>query len=224
MTRLVHAGESALVIEFEARIAPEVNARAIAAAAHVRSRRLPGVRDVVPAYRSVTIYFDPLRADARRLEAVARAAGEAPAPDGEAGREVAIPVCYGGEFGPDLAEVARFARTDEAGVVARHSAGRYRVFMMGFVPGFAYMGVVNERIAASRRDTPRLRVPAGSVGIAGAQTGVYPCETPGGWQVIGRTPLTVFDASRDEPCLLAAGDTVRFEPIDRAAFDRLAGR
>jgi inhibitor of KinA len=224
VTRLVRAGDSALVIEFDARIAPDVNARAIAAAAHVRARQLPGVRDVVPAYRSVTIYFDPLRADTRRLEAVAHAAGEAPAPDTEPGREIAIPLCYDGDFGPDLGDVARFARMDEAGVVARHSAGRYRVYMMGFVPGFAYMGVVDERIAAPRRETPRLRVPAGSVGIAGAQTGIYPRETPGGWQLIGRTPLTLFDPTRDEPCLLAPGDAVRFEPIDRAAFDRLAGR
>jgi KipI family sensor histidine kinase inhibitor len=170
----------------------------------------------------VTVYFDPLITDQRRLETAARAAGDAPAVAEAAGRQVRIPVCYGGEFGPDLAEVARFAGLDEAGVVARHAGGSYRVFMIGFVPGFAYMGSVDAAIAAPRRASPRPRVPAGSVGIAGAQTGVYPRETPGGWQLIGRTPAALFDPDRAEPCLLAPGDAVRFEAIDRAAFDRLA--
>jgi inhibitor of KinA len=224
VTRIVAAGDSARILEFDARIAPDVNTRAVAAAAHLRARVIPGVRDIVTAYHSVTVYFDPLLTDQRRLEALLRAAGDAAAaPDGGHGREVQIPVCYGGDFGPDLADVSRFAGLDEDAVVSRHAGGRYRVFMIGFVPGFAYLGVVDRAIAIPRRATPRRRVPAGSVGIAGQQTGVYPSSTPGGWQLIGRTPLTLFTPDRDEPCLLAPGDTVQFVPIDRAAFDRLAG-
>jgi inhibitor of KinA len=133
---------------------------------------------------------------------------------------VRIPVCYGGEFGPDLAGVAAFAGLAESDVVSAHSAATYRVFMLGFVPGFAYLGVVDARIAMPRHATPRVRVPAGSVGIAGVQTGVYSGETPGGWQLIGRTPLKPFDPARDEPFLMEAGDAVQFYPIDRAEYDR----
>jgi inhibitor of KinA len=129
-------------------------------------------------------------------------------------------VCYGGELGPDLAGVAAFAGTSEADVARVHAAGMYRVFMLGFVPGFAYLGVVDDRIAMPRHASPRVRVPAGSVGIAGAQTGVYTGGTPGGWQLVGRTPVKPFDASRDDPFLMKAGDAVQFYAIDRAEYDR----
>ena len=121
-----------------------------------------------------------------------------------------IPVCYGGDLGPDLAGVASFAGMPEADVVRAHAAATYRVFMLGFVPGFAYLGIVDERIAMPRHSTPRVRVPLGSVGIAGVQTGVYPAETPGGWQLIGRTPVKPFDPSRADPFLMKAGDAVQF--------------
>ena len=134
---------------------------------------------------------------------------------------IAIPVCYGGELGPDLANVAAFARMSERDVIALHAEPAYRVFMLGFVAGFAYMGIVDARIAMPRHPTPRVRVPLGSVGIAGVQTGIYPAETPGGWQLIGRTPVKPFDATRSEPFLMKAGDSVRFTPIDRAEYDRL---
>src|SRR5205085_2714296 len=127
---------------------------------------------------------------------------------------IQIPVTYGGEFGPDLAEVARFAGATEDEVVRLHTADTYRVFMLGFVPGFAYMGTVNRRIAVPRRQAPRTAVAAGSVGIAGQQTGIYPSETPGGWQVIGRTAVRPFDLARPEACLFKAGDTVRFVSVD----------
>ncbi|MGE5245076.1 MAG: 5-oxoprolinase subunit PxpB [Betaproteobacteria bacterium] len=223
--RIVTAGDSVLIVEFEERIDPAVNARAIALAESVQAAAIRGVRDVVPTYRSVAVYFDPLRTDydalVRRLEREVAAAGsgivhERPPID--------IPVCYGGEFGPDLAAVAAFAHLGESEVVALHAGATYRVFMLGFVPGFAYMGVVDDRIAIPRHSTPRVRVPALSVGIAGVQTGIYPAETPGGWQLVGRTPLAPFDAGRPEPFLLKAGDAVRFRPIDRGEYDRLAKR
>src|SRR6185503_17931278 len=143
-----------------------------------------------------------------------------PVPDATGARApVRIPVCYGGELGPDLGAVAGFSQMDEAAVVVAHTARTYRVFMLGFVPGFAYLGTVDDRIAMPRRSTPRVRVPVGSVGIAGVQTGVYPAETPGGWQLIGRTPVKPFDPFRDPPFLMKAGDSVQFYPIERREYE-----
>lgn len=222
--RIVPAGDSALIVEFEERIDPVVNARTIACAEAVRRAAVAGVRDVVPTYRSVAVYFDPLRTDSDLLmERIAHEAEHASSAAEITSAPVRIPVCYGGEFGPDLAAVATFAHITEAEVVRLHSSATYRVFMLGFVPGFAYLGLVDERIAMPRRSTPRVRVPAGSVGIAGVQTGVYPAETPGGWQIVGRTPLKPFDPRRREPFLMKAGDGVQFYPIDRPEFDRLNG-
>jgi len=218
--RVVPVGDSVLVVEFEERIDPAVNARTIAFADTIHAAALSGVRDVVPAYRSVAIYFDPLRTDSDALLAcVEREAGRPPPSSSDAREAVRIPVCYGGDLGPDLARVASFARMKEDEVVRAHAATTYRVFMLGFVPGFAYLGIVDERIAMPRHATPRQRVPAGSVGIAGVQTGIYPMDTPGGWQVIGRTPLKPFDPARAEPFLMKAGDAVQFYPIAREEFD-----
>ncbi len=211
-----------LVVEFEERIDLAINARAISLARSLQVSPIRGVRDVVPAYRSVAVFFDPLRTDYNalldRLERDAAWSVQEPA---EHRQPIRVPVCYGGEFGPDLPSVARFARITEDEVVAMHAAGTYRVFMLGFVPGFAYLGLVDPRIAAPRHSTPRVRVPLGSVGIAGVQTGIYPAETPGGWQLIGRTPLKSFDMTRPEPFLMKPGDSVTFLPIDRAEYERL---
>jgi inhibitor of KinA len=217
--RLVSAGDSALVVEFEARIDPSVNARAIQLADALQAARLPGVRDVVPTFRSVAIYFDPLHTNGDTLFARVEAEAAKPSADPATDRPaVRVPVCYGGEFGPDLAAVAAYSRLNEAEVVAAHTGRTYRAFMVGFVPGFAYLGTVDERIAMPRRDTPRVRVPVGSVGIAGVQTGIYPMETPGGWQLVGRTPLKPFDPDRAEPFLVKAGDAVAFYAIDPEQF------
>jgi inhibitor of KinA len=221
--RIVPAGESALIVEFEERIDPTVNATAIACADAIQAASLAGVRDVVPTYRSVAIYFDPLRTDTDALLERITHEAEIAGPGALTAREpLRIPVCYGGDLGPDLPQVAAFAKMAPDDVVRLHGGATYRVFMLGFVPGFAYLGIVDERIAMARRSTPRVRVPAGSVGIAGIQTGIYPSETPGGWQLIGRTPVRPFDPSRGDPFLMKAGDSVQFYPIDRAEFDRLA--
>jgi inhibitor of KinA len=217
--RIVTAGDSALIVEFEDRIDPAVNARAIACADALQAAGLPGVRDVVPTFRSVAVYFDPLHTDGDVLFARVEAAAAAASAGAEASRTpIRIPVCYGGDFGPDLSALAAFSHLDEHAVVAAHTARTYRVFMLGFVPGFAYLGTVDERIAMPRRSAPRVRVPAGSVGIAGVQTGIYPTETPGGWQIIGRTPVKPFDPDRTEPFLLKAGDAVEFYAIDPDRF------
>jgi KipI family sensor histidine kinase inhibitor len=213
--RLVHAGDSVVVAELENRIDERVNARAIRLAAALARARLQGVRDIVPTYRSVAVYYDPLRIDYTRLCDLLSTEAHAAADNGDIGRPehrspVRIPVKYGGTDGPDLADVAAFAKLSEAEVIARHTSHTYRVFMMGFLPGFPYLGTVDPMIAAPRRATPRLRVPAGSVGIAGSQTGIYPTESPGGWQLIGRTPIRLFDLSRANPFLLEPGDDVEF--------------
>ena len=214
---LARLGDSALVLAFEERIDPVVNGRVVRAAEAVREVAGSGVRDVVGSYAAVTVHFDPLRTNvdalAVRLERIAGEVSAAPADPEAPSRTVEIPVCYGGALGPDLSTVARFGGCSEAAVVARHAAPAYRVYMLGFLPGFAYLATVDPTIAAPRRDTPRLRVPAGSVGIAGGQTGVYPLQAPGGWQLIGRTPHRVYDPERAEPFLLRAGDAVRFVPI-----------
>jgi inhibitor of KinA len=217
--RVVAAGDSAWLIELEDRLDPDVNARAIAIAAAVEARRPPAVTDIAVGYRSVMIYVDPLEASAegfdRWLEALL---GDVPASPAASSRAISIPVCYGGSFGPDLPDVARFASLTADEVIARHAALEYRVYMVGFVPGFAYLAAVDPVIAAPRRANPRVRVPRGSVAIAGGQTGIYPAETPGGWNVIGRTPVRPYDQRRGEPFLLRAGDRVRFHPIDRAEY------
>jgi inhibitor of KinA len=219
--RIVPAGDSALVVEFEERIDPAVNARTIACADAIQAAAIGGVRDVVPTYRSVAVYFDPLHTDGEALTAcLEREAARLPPAVSEARPPVRVPVCYGGDLGPDLPAVAAFAGLSEPDVVRLHAAGIYRVFMLGFVPGFAYLGIVDQRIAMPRHTTPRVRVPSGSVGIAGVQTGVYSAETPGGWQLIGRTPVKPFDPARAQPFLLKAGDAVQFHAIDRAEYDR----
>jgi inhibitor of KinA len=220
--RIVAAGDSAMVVEFEERIDAAVNARALAVARRLQAQPVAGVRDVVPTYRSVAVYFDPLQTshDAliARLEREAAHAVPEAAPAGDA---IRIPVCYGGELGPDLAQVAAFGGISESAAVNLHVGVTYRVFMLGFMPGFAYMGVVDGGIAAPRRETPRLRVPRGTVGIAGPQTGVHPVDAPSGWQLIGRTPVKPFDFARAEPFLMKPGDSVRFYQIDRSEFDRM---
>ena len=215
--KIRECGESMLLVELEAAIDPVINERAILLAARIRARRARGIRDVAPGYCTVGVHFDPLQTDLAALEHTIQVEYSAiEAIDAIGGRPVIeIPVQYGGDGGPDLAAVAQFAGCTEREVIARHSGVTYRVYMLGFVPGFAYLGRVDSRIAVPRRRVPRDRVPAGSVGIAGEQTGVYPIATPGGWNVIGRTRATMFDPARTPASLLRPGDLVRFVPTRR---------
>jgi KipI family sensor histidine kinase inhibitor len=208
-----------LLIELEPVIDPVVNERAIMLASRLRARRARGVRDVAPGYCTVGVHFDPLQTDIAALErAIVAEFAQLESLTTIGDRNVIdIPVSYGGAAGPDLDAVASFAGCTAAEVIARHTARTYRVYMLGFVPGFAYMGRVEQSIAAPRHRVPRERVPVGSVGIAGLQTGVYPVESPGGWQLIGRTATVMFDPNRDRPSLLAAGDLVRFVPLEALA-------
>jgi KipI family sensor histidine kinase inhibitor len=210
--RIVEAGDTMLLVELGTTVDPVLNERAIMLAAALRRRGLPGVRDVVPAYCSVGVHFDPVRTDLSALErAVRDDTRDLGAIESLADRPIrAIPVRYGGDAGPDLDAVASWSGCSRDEVVERHVNRTYRVYMLGFVPGFAYMGRVDARIAAPRHRVPRERVAAGSVGIAGGQTGIYPMATPGGWQLIGRTGLVLFDADRTPASLLEPGDLVRF--------------
>ena len=207
-------GDSMLLVELEPAIDPVINERAILLASRIRERKARGVRDIAPGYSTLGIHYDPLQTDLAALEqAIEQEFAGLAALDTIADRAVIeIPVNYGGEYGPDLDAVATFAGCSVDEVIKRHSSRTYRVYMLGFVPGFAYMGRVDPSLAAPRHRVPRERVPAGSVGIAGLQTGVYPVESPGGWQLIGHTTTMMFDANRDQPSLLSAGDLVRFVP------------
>jgi inhibitor of KinA len=229
---IVPAGDRALVVEFGRTVNVALNARVRAAAEHLLARRIPGVTDVVPAYAALTLHFDPTAVAAHyrtrnpmeaMCDAVARALERAPAVPRHPARTVEIPVCYGGEHGADLDEVAQRAGLTPDDVVRLHTAPLYDVYLLGFMPGFAYLGGLDRRIATPRRDVPRKRVLAGSVGIGGEQTGVYPLDSPGGWNIIGRTPLVLFRASREQPCTIAAGDRVRFVPIGAREYESLRG-
>lgn len=218
--RIVTAGDAALVVEFDERIDPAISARGVALADAVSAEHIAGVRDVVPTYRSVAVYFDPLQTNQEALVGVLERLAGQPVRSGKIRRDqIRVPVCYGGDYGPDLAAVAAFAGLSEADVIDIHAGGVYQVLMLGFTPGFAYMGLVDSRIAAPRLDTPRPRVPRGSVAIAQQQTAIYPSETPGGWRLIGRTSIRPFDMARPDPFLFRAGDEVRFVPIAQREFD-----
>ena len=221
--RVSRYGDAALLVEYEAVIDGHVNARVLAAADELRRQALPGVRDIVPAIASLAIHVDPLSGSLEAVEAAVASVVSSPDDtiDSPARNEVhEIPVCYGGAFGPDLDAVAVWASCSPEEVAAIHSAATYRVYMLGFLPGFAYLGCVNPRIAMPRHASPRVRVHAGSVGIAGEQTGIYPRDSPGGWQIIGRTPLALFDVHRTPPARLRAGSAVRFVSIPASEFAR----
>ena len=200
----------------------EVNAFVQRLAAAVHARGEPWIRDVVPALGGLSLHFDPdfdgVIADVA-AELVERCLKDGLPDAKEVGREVEVPVCYDRVFAPDLEEVAAKTGLSPEEVGTRHAAGEYRVLMIGFAPGHAYMSGLDAKLAMSRRAIPRAVVPMGSVAIANEQTVIYPYAIAGGWNIIGRTPLTVFDAKREQPSLFAAGDRVRWRPISAAEFE-----
>jgi len=230
---LEQIGDCALLIQFGECFDAATNARALATAARIRAARLPGISDIAPAYASVCVRYEPLlwndAAAASAYAGIARALSAlvadvaAPAPaEGADGNVIDVPVCYEREFAPDLHDVAAASGLDAATVVARHCSTTYRVAMLGFAPGFPYLFGLDPALHTPRRASPRTRVPAGSVAIGGAQTGIYPRELPGGWNLIGRTPLRLFAAERDPPALFAPGQHVRFRAIDAREFATLS--
>jgi KipI family sensor histidine kinase inhibitor len=221
-------GDDALLVRFGDGIDGATNQRVHALALHLRRLAPAWLRDLVPAYASLGVFFDSAYMpgeDPREVIAQAVAGwSDPPSPLENATPTLhEIPVCYGAGFGEDLAAAARELGLAEAELIARHSAPLYRVAMIGFAPGFPYLLGLDAALALPRLATPRACVPAGSVAVGGAQTGIYPHASPGGWRLLGRTPLVLFDALRDAPSLLLPGDEVRFVPIDAQAFAALAG-
>jgi 5-oxoprolinase (ATP-hydrolysing) subunit B len=225
--RFRSAGDSGLVVAFEERIGPDVLARVVALDAAVRTCDVAGIVETVPTYRALLILLDPLVTDAPTVEAaVRRLMADLPAAPTNLpnGRLWHVPVCYGGPNGADFDAVAARVGLSAEGLRDLHAGAEYTVYMIGFAPGFAYLGGLPDRLHLSRRDDPRLKVPAGSVAIGGQQAAVFSVEMPSGWHLLGRTPERAFAPDRRDPFLFAQGDRIRFAPIDDATFDALAAR
>jgi len=221
--RLVPASDSALLVVLADEPSEGATASVLALRDALAASPPRGLVDVRPAYATLLVVFDPRAATLREMEAaVAPLLPPAGLGLGPARRTMEVPVCYEGECAPDLADVARAASLSPEEAVALHAGAAYRVAFVGFSPGFAYLLGLPPRLATPRLPAPRLRVPAGSVGIAGGQTGLYPRATPGGWRLVGRTPLSLFDPAREPASLLAPGDAVRFVPVARGELERLS--
>jgi KipI family sensor histidine kinase inhibitor len=217
--RFLSGGDRAIFIELGDSIDPDVNQRVNNLKRAIEQAGIPGVVESVPAYRSLLVYFEPLQISAAEFQkAVCNLLQSSTGSELPGRRLVEVPVTYGGEFGPDLEQVASHNNLSTAEVVRIHSGARYLIYMIGFMPGFPYLGGMSPDIAAPRKTTPRLKTPAGSVGIAGSQTGIYPAESPGGWQIIGRTPLELFRPDREPPSILQAGDYLTFASITPEEF------
>lgn len=217
--KILTAGDSALLIEFEQKIAPEINAQITAFVHLLKEQHIEGVTDLIPAFASLLINYDPRVIGYKDLKArieellkieVSEEASEA--------RVFEIPVCYGGEYGPDIANIAENAGLSEQEVIDIHCSKDYLIYMLGFLPGFVYLGGLDERIHTPRLANPRISIPAGSVGIAASQTGIYPLNSPGGWQLLGMTPVKTYDPERENPILVEAGDYIRFVPVTEEEF------
>lgn len=225
--RILDVGDTALTVEFGKLISPAllaaVNALDTAIGREAGHPELAGIIETVPTFRSLTIIYDPLRTSRHVLEAaLGRLLDEAEHAPPREGRHWRLPVCYGGEAGPDLEHVAAASGMRAAEVSALHAETDYSVYMLGFLPGFPFMGDLPSPLHLPRRTEPRVRVPAGSVAIATGLTAIYPWESPGGWHLLGNCPVPLFDAQRAAPALLAAGDRVRFEAVDRDAHRAIA--
>jgi len=215
--RIVPAGDSAVLIELGSEIDPAINDQVYSLARSIESAKIPAVIELVPTYRSLVVSYDPLVAgygEVQELlgEIIARSLDDVEGVVGDA-KIIELPVVYGGDDGPDIESVAEHAGLSIQDVIDIHSGVDYRVYMIGFAPGFPYLGGLDQRIAAPRLKTPRLSVPAGAVGIAESQTGVYPNASPGGWQLIGRTAVKLFDVNSSAPSLITPGAKVRFVPV-----------
>jgi len=220
--KILTAGDASLLIEFGNEISPDINAKITATVQLMKEQHIEGVVDIIPAFCSLLINYDPRVLSYDELSKRMKRLLKMDIKTGEAGRRVfEIPVCYGGEYGPDLANIAEHAGLTEEEVIKIHSSRDYLIYMLGFLPGFCYLGGLDERIHTPRLANPRLKINAGSVGIGGSQTGIYPLDSPGGWQLMGMTPVKTYDPDREVPILLSAGDYIRFIPVDEEEYMRI---
>lgn len=220
--RFLSGGDKAIFVEFGDAIAPELNRRVRNLMLTVQDKKISGVIETIPTYRSLLVYFDPRQISANKLRETLYSLTQ---PLAESGlpkpKLIEIPTAYGGEYGPDLEFVAAYNGLSVPEVVEIHIGTPYLIYMIGFVPGFPYLGGMSPRIVTPRLETPRAKITAGSVGIAGNQTGIYPVESPGGWRLIGRTPLKLFDPSREPLALFQAGDYLTFVSITPEEFSSI---
>lgn len=220
--RILTAGDSALLIEFGKEINPETNRKITALVQLMREQHIEGIVDVIPAFCSLLINYDPRVLSYEELkERMAHLLKMETKTEATRKRIFEIPVCYGGEYGPDIENIAEHAGLSVEEVIKIHSSKDYLIYMLGFLPGFTYLGGLDERIHTPRLASPRLKIRAGSVGIGGSQTGIYPLDSPGGWQLMGMTPVRTYDPERQTPILVEAGDYIRFIPIDEEEFLRI---
>jgi inhibitor of KinA len=224
--KLQPLGDNSVIIELGEDISRDIQQKVNKVSSFLEAQSFEWVIEYVPGFTTVAVFYEPMNIKTQTLpydqvcEDLSLHLENLEVEQGEEPRVVKIPVCYGGEFGPDLEEVAEINGLTPEEVIDIHLKGEYIVYMIGFAPGFPYIGGMSEKIAAPRRKNPRLKIPAGSVGIAGKQTGVYPIETPGGWQLIGKTPRKLFLPEGDTPSLLRAGDQIKFEPISAEEFQK----
>ncbi len=220
--RFLAGGDKALFIEFGNAITPELSRQVRCVQLVIQKAKIPGVIETVPTYRSLLIYYDPLQTSPQelrdRLETLTQRTEDSGFPKPTV---TEIPTVYDNEYGPDLEFVAQHNGLTPEEVIRIHTGTTYPIYMLGFIPGFAYLGGVSSKIATPRLETPRISVPAGSVGIAGNQTGIYPAESPAGWRLIGRTPIKLFDPSKEPPALLRSGDYIIFVSITPEEFTRI---